>query len=281
MIPARYLAKWRTHAPWLQDAQVEQDLVITKALIQIYSDPHIAEAFAFRGGTAMQKLYYPKATRYSEDIDLVQVRKEKIGESIDVIRKIIDPWLGEPKRSVKQDRATLIYRFDSEISPVQRMRLKIEINTGEQFSVLDFKKVAIRCENEWFSGEVDVLTYEIEELLGTKMRALFQRKKGRDLYDLSMAHQHFDDLDLDKIIHCFKSYMDRGGTPVTRAQFEANLAEKLSDSAFLADIQPLLVPGAAVYDAIAEAVHVKTKLISLLPGEPWKGPRSLKNKAGV
>jgi predicted nucleotidyltransferase component of viral defense system len=95
------------HAPWLQDAQVEQDLVITKALIQLYSDPHIAEAFAFRGGTAMQKLYYRKATRYSEDIDLVQVRKEKIGESIDVIRKIIDPRLGEPKRSVKQPALNL------------------------------------------------------------------------------------------------------------------------------------------------------------------------------
>lgn len=37
----------------------------------------------------------------------------------------------------------------------------------------------------WFHGEALLLTYCAEELLGTKMRALYQRKKGRDLFDLS------------------------------------------------------------------------------------------------
>ena len=91
----------------------------------------------------MQKLYFDPPTRYSEDIDLVQVRQEPIGEALDAIRKVLDPWLGEPRRERKLSRVTLFYRFESEMPPVQKMRLKIEINTGEHFSVLKPKPHAL------------------------------------------------------------------------------------------------------------------------------------------
>ncbi len=107
MIPPMHLAHWRAKTPWGLDSQIEQDLVLTKAVIQLYSDPNLTNAFAFRGGTAMQKLFYDPPTRYSEDIDLVQIRAEPIGSAIDAIRELIDPWLGEPGRSRKQDRVTL------------------------------------------------------------------------------------------------------------------------------------------------------------------------------
>lgn len=164
MIPAMHLAHWRTKVPWVRDTQIEQDLVLTKALIQIYSDPHLAGAFAFRGGTAMQKLFFDPPARYSEDIDLVQIRAEPIGEAIDAIRKLLDPWLGVPSRERKQDRVKLIYRFESEMPPIQRMRLKIEVNTGEHFTVLEPKRLAMSCDSEWFQGEATILTYELEEL---------------------------------------------------------------------------------------------------------------------
>ena len=266
-----HLAHWRTKVPWTPDAQIEQDLVLTKAVVQLYSDPHLREAFAFRGGTAMQKLFFDPPTRYSEDIDLVQIRAEPIGTAIDAIRKLVDPWLGEPRRERKQDRVTLIYRFESEMPPVQRMRLKIEVNTGEHFTVLSPQRRSIRCESEWFSGHAEVLTYEVEELLGTKMRALFQRRKGRDLYDLAVALKHFSKLDLAKTIQCFQRYMEHGKTPVTRAQFEANLAVKLKDAAFRGDVLPLLAPDAAPFDVEAEGERVKAAFLALLPGEPWKG----------
>ena len=271
MIPAMHLAHWRKVAPWGSDAQIEQDLVLTKAVVQLYSDPHLTETFAFRGGTALQKLFFDSPTRYSEDIDLVQVRSEPIGTAIDSIRKLIDPWLGEPRRSRKQDRVTLIYRFESELPPVRPMRLKIEVNTGEHFTVLDYQRRSIQCESAWFSGNAETLTYKLEEMLGTKMRALFQRKKGRDLYDLSVALRHFPNLDLAKIIHCFQRYMEHGNTPVTRAQFEANLAEKLRDPAFAADIHPLLAPDSQPFNTQIEGEAVAKIFLSLLPGDPWKG----------
>ena len=73
MIPARFIHEWKEHAPWPENAQVEQDLVIEKALIEIFANPFLQERLAFRGGTAIHKLLLKPQVRYSEDIDLVQI----------------------------------------------------------------------------------------------------------------------------------------------------------------------------------------------------------------
>src|SRR3989338_9835171 len=144
MIPQPIITAWRTHAPWAEFSKVEQDLVLTRAVIEIYSDPLLSSMFAFRGGTAMQKLFFASPTRYSEDIDLVLVKKGPIGSAIDAIRKYLDPWLGQPRRNRKKDRVTMIYRFQSEGQPTQSMRLKIEVNTSENFVVRELQKKSIR-----------------------------------------------------------------------------------------------------------------------------------------
>lgn len=113
---------------------VEQDLVISRALIDLFSDPHVAQHLAFRGGTALYKLHLMPAARYSEDIDLVQVDAEPIGLTLDRIHTILDPWLGKPKYDSGRQSSRLSYRFESESgSP---MRLKIEMNTREHIGNL-------------------------------------------------------------------------------------------------------------------------------------------------
>ena len=98
MIPKDHITAWRAHAPWRLDAQVEQDLVISRALVELFSAPAVANSLIFRGGTALYKIYLTPPARYSEDIDLVQVRPEPIGETIDLARSVLDSWLGEPRR---------------------------------------------------------------------------------------------------------------------------------------------------------------------------------------
>jgi len=92
MIPRDYITEWRAKVPWVQDFQVEQDLVISKALIDIFSHPLLKGALAFRGGTALYKLHLP-AARYSEDIDLVQVKAEPAGPLMEALREVLNPWL--------------------------------------------------------------------------------------------------------------------------------------------------------------------------------------------
>lgn len=277
MIPESEIQAWREFAPWSEAHQVEQDLVLTRAVIELYSNPILKDAFAFRGGTAMQKLFLNPPLRYSEDIDLVQIPREPIGATIDAIRKHLDPWLGEPQRNRKPDRFTLVYHFTSEIAPVKPMRLKVEINTGEHLTVLSLQRKKIEAKTSWFSGEAEALTYETEELLGTKLRALYQRKKGRDLFDMGTAIKHFPKLDHAKVIHCFEQYMAHKKIHVTRAQYEANIHEKMNDPVFAADILPLL-PSTSVFDAAEAYQQVKELFVARLPGDPRKGNETKESK---
>ena len=116
MIPRDYITEWRAQAPWVQDFQVEQDLVISRALVEIFSHPVLKDALAFRGGTALYKLYLTPPGRYSEDIDLVQMRAEPAGP-MRRTRAVLDPWLGQAPWKQTEGRVTFTYRFGSEDTP--------------------------------------------------------------------------------------------------------------------------------------------------------------------
>jgi predicted nucleotidyltransferase component of viral defense system len=243
MIPQRYIEAWRAVAPWTTDAQVEQDLVIARAIVEMYSDDLLKKSLAFRGGTALHKLYLNPQIRYSEDIDLVQINSEPINPILKRIRERL-VFLGT-KRTVKQHihNNTIIYRFDSEMQPVSGMRVKIEINTREHLNILGLKEIAFEVSNSWFSGQCNITGYEIEELLSTKLKALYQRKKGRDLFDLYWALTHLD-IDTDKLIHCYKVHIEHAvDKPPTQKQFLVNMNEKMADSGFVEDIRLLLKQG--------------------------------------
>lgn len=226
MIPRAYVTAWRAQAPWPTDAQVEQDLVLSRALVSVFSQSDVSRELAFRGGTALHKLHFRAAGRYSEDIDLVQVNAGPIGPLLDGARAALDPWLGEPRRRQGPGTATLVYRFDSTSLPVQPLKLKVEINTREHFSVFGLRGVEFAVASPRFAGRADLVTYELEELLATKLRALYQRRKGRDLYDLWSALTQLD-VDEERLIACLHTYLGQEGASVSRAEFEENLAAKL------------------------------------------------------
>ncbi len=269
MIPRASITAWRGAAPWPDNTQIEQDLVLSRALIELFRRPAFALGAVFRGGTALHKLYFDPPGRYSEDIDLVQRTAGPIGPLVDEIRTALDPWLGTPKWKAGQGRFTVYYRFDTTFTPVVQMRVKIEINTREHFAVHGYTTRRVEVANPWFSGQADVGTFSLPELLGTKLRALYQRKKGRDLFDLDLALDH-PAFDAGRLLDAFERYMAFGGTPVTRAQFEANMAAKLNDPAFLTDVPPLLRTGLE-HDAATAWGRVHSALVSRLPGDPWKG----------
>lgn len=269
MIPRASITAWRKAAPWPDNTQVEQDLVLSRALVELFRRPAFAKKAVFRGGTALHKLFFDPPGRYSEDIDLVQREAGPIGLFVDEVRAALDPWLGKPKWKAGQGRFTLYYRFDTTFAPVVQMRVKIEINTREHFAVHGYTSRQLVISNPWFSGQADIATYNLPELLGTKLRALYQRKKGRDLFDLDLSLDH-PEFDGDLLLEAFEEYMAFGGTPVTRAQFEANMADKITDAPFLTDVPPLLRTGVEHAPEAAWS-RVRTALVSRLPGDPWKG----------
>lgn len=237
MIPEAFIEEWKANAPWQSLAMIEQDMVISRVLTELYNQPKINDTLIFRGGTALNKLYINPPARYSEDIDLVQIKSEPIGKTIDVIRSMLDSWLGKPNRKLTERSAKLVYKFES----VGRItsKLKIEINTTEHFHVQKPKTMGFSMYSEWFSGTTQILTYELEELIATKLRALYQRRKGRDLFDLWLVLKQ-NLVDVNKVISIFKKYCTHNNQIITKGLFEQNLAQKRNHKDFAIDIRPLL-----------------------------------------
>ena len=260
MIPKPQIAKWQDHAPWKQFHQVEQDLVINRALVEIFSDDFLKENLAFRGGTALHKLYLSPSPRYSEDIDLVQIKSGPIKPILQRIGEVITFFEEPRKTQVKGHGAKVLYRFTSEYEEI-RLRLKLEINCKEHFNVLDLVDFPFEIESEWFSGKAEIRTYNINELLGTKLRALYQRSKGRDLFDLDYSRLNLE-LDLDQIVKCFKEYASfaTGKRPPSKKEFLMNIEEKEIDPNFTGDMEALLRPE-IVYNQEAAFDWLKSELI--------------------
>jgi len=242
MIPRPYIAKWQQYAPWKEFSQVEQDLAISRALVEIFSDDFLRENLAFRGGTALHKLYLNPAPRYSEDIDLVQIKSGPIKPIMERIGEVVTFFDEKRTTQLRGHGAKALYRFTSEYEEI-RMRLKLEINCKEHYNVLDLVDFPFEVYSEWFSGKVEIKTYALSELLGTKLRALYQRSKGRDLFDLDYARQNID-LDYKQIVICFKEYIKfaTGKRPPSKKEFLLNIEEKENSSNFIGDMEALLRP---------------------------------------
>jgi len=146
------------------------------------------------------------------------------------------------------------------MQPINNLRLKIEINTREHFNILGLKEIPYEVNNSWFSGQCHITGYEMEELLSTKLKALYQRKKGRDLFDLYWAITQLD-IDTEKVIHCYRIHMKTAvDKPPTQKQFLANMTEKMADKDFLEDIRLVLKQGIE-YDDEAAWELVRKELV--------------------
>ena len=262
MIQRAYITEWRAKAPWALDEQVEQDLIVSRALINLYSEEVLRPEVAFRGGTALHKLFLRAPARYSEDIDLVQIEAGGIGPVMDAVRWSLDSWLGKPQWKQGRGRVTLYYRFATEIEPVQQKRLKVEINTREHFTVHGLVRHRFEVASRWWSGGAEITTYDLDELLATKLRALYQRRKGRDLFDLWIA-LGMKEAEPKRIVPAFRRYMEEEGNVVNRSEFERNLAAKVRTRSFTEDLRPLLAPGIQ-YDVTEAATVVGDRLLALL-----------------
>jgi predicted nucleotidyltransferase component of viral defense system len=241
MIPERAIKEWSEFLPWKTKEYIEQDLIICRALCALFNDEYLSEHLAFRGGTSLNKLYLHPQPRYSEDIDFVQINAEPIKETMERIRKAL-AFLGKPVIKQKIHNNTLIFRFNSEIPPIVPIRLKVEINTREHFNVLGLTKHDFSVNNQWFSGTCKTTTYYLEELLGTKIRALYQRRKGRDLFDLWKVLST-QSLNTENIIRCYREYI---GFVVdnqpTQREYLLNIEQKIEDEEFLGNTEMLLRP---------------------------------------
>jgi predicted nucleotidyltransferase component of viral defense system len=257
VLPRVDIVRWRAVASWADDDDVEQDLVITLALFDVFGDDALKAALAFRGGTALHKLHLPPAARYSEDIDLVQRVPGPIGPTLSRLRRVLG-WIG-PARADTGEHPKLTFAFETETGA--RRRVKLEINSHEHSGHVVPRLFAVPDPPVGSSAAVP--TYELDELLATKLRALYQRRKGRDLFDLWWAHEMAEP-DPARIVALLRENQAAARRPMIRAaELRANLAAKRTRP-FLDEVRPLLRPNIA-YDAAAALDWAEATFIPLMP----------------
>ncbi|WP_027555278.1 nucleotidyl transferase AbiEii/AbiGii toxin family protein [Bradyrhizobium sp. Cp5.3] len=270
MIPSQNIVAWSKAAPWAELRQVEQDLIIARALVDLFGDAFLREELRFRGGTALNKLHFSKPLRYSEDIDLARTKEGASKPIWDRIHDLLDPWLGNPEYLRSQTAPALRYTVAAEDGS-STIRLKIEINEAEITALDPAKTLRLKVDNPWFSGAADIPTFSTEEVLSTKVRALLQRNKGRDLVDLAHALEVFSGLDAQRTVDMFVEYTKQ--KPIPRWEAEKRMFEKLERRGFLSDVHPLLTAGERERfdDAAAKTAfkRVFDGFISKIPGKSW------------
>lgn len=273
MIPAQNIVAWGSVVPWADERQVEQDLIISRALIDIFNDDLLSTELRFRGGTALNKLHFPEPLRYSEDIDLVRTTAGPIGPILDRLREVLEPWLGRAQFDQSPVAPKFRFRVDAEDGSGVPIRLKVEINTREIEAYTPPQALPFRIDNPWFAGEAAIPTFSREEMLATKLRALLQRDKGRDLYDLSHALTVFTGLDANLVTELFGRYLQFAGQSISRAQAEERMFAKLANPRLLTDMRPLLPSAQA--EALSEDAtknafeRVFEGLVVKIAGDTW------------
>ncbi|HZL49129.1 MAG TPA: nucleotidyl transferase AbiEii/AbiGii toxin family protein [Solirubrobacteraceae bacterium] len=264
MIAYDYITQWGLGAPWPARRQIEQDLILSRLILEIAGDPLLGGELAFRGGTCLHKLHLPTALRYSEDLDYVRGTRGAIGPYIDALREItVRVGLIEKSRELTGQMTHFICTAPTEDGG--EIRVKIEINIAETESSLPRITRPYAVDSRWWSGQADVNTFQIEELMSTKLRALYQRRKGRDLFDLwhALTDLHLDEqLVIDGLAH----YM--GDEIFTYRELAANLAAKLEHPDFITDLNTLTVEDPGGYDILAAADLVMERLGARLKNAP-------------
>ncbi len=259
MIADADLTHWRAVRPWPTDEQIEQDLVLSRLIVEIARHPLLGQELVFRGGTCLHQLWMDRPWRYSEDLDFVRRTAGGVGEILDAIRDIAD-IVGFDKVQTDVRRHPKA-RLDSTFLGGQRMRIKIEMNTYERSPAEPLTTRPLSIDSPWFGGEADVVTFTLEELVATKIRALYQRRKGRDLFDMWLAVEEAN-VTPEAIADCFGPYRPDGWEPYLAMD---NLDAKLDDERFTSDLDGLITEwpesysieaGAAVARAVIEAVGV-------------------------
>lgn len=254
MIPSDTVVAWAVQRPWPTPEQVEQDLLLSRAICAIADHPYLGEELAFRGGTAFHKLHLAQPLRYSEDLDYVRSTDGGIRDLTCALTEVGESL--EFAVSTRVGAHPKVYWKTTAVSGAP-LRIKIEVNTHERSPALPFARVGHAIGSDWWTGSADVKTFQPAELVSTKIRALYQRVKGRDLFDLWLALTALG-VPPETILGAFVPYRPDG---LTAAKSIANLRAKLDRADFRGDLDLLVRESPEGYDIDAAGELVITELL--------------------
>ncbi len=261
MIPARAITYWSAGAPWPTRTQVEQDLLLSRIICEIANDAYLGQELVFRGGTCFHKLHIHPARRYSEDLDYVRSTGGGIKEFTTAIIDLGEALGFKVKTRIGTNPKAYLITASDEGLP---MRIKVEVNTRERSPVDPVQLIPYNVASPWWNGQAQVRTFSTRELIATKIRALYQRKKSRDVFDLWLALTELG-LTGQDIIAAFEPYHPPSLTAKSAVN---NLRNKLNDEEFRHDLDSFVANTPEGYELDSAAELVIAEVLAKLPKPP-------------
>jgi predicted nucleotidyltransferase component of viral defense system len=193
----------------LDPSIIEKDYVLGWILNGIYNIPEIQDSWIFKGGTSLKKCYF-KEYRFSEDLDFSIIKiYDDPSEWRSIIVKISD-WVNNqsgieiPSKLIEVDiykslqgqmmiQASI--RFNG---PLHRKtnfpRIKLDLSPNERIVLKPIKRPIYHPYTDSLKEITTANCYPFEEAFAEKMRALAERARPRDLYDVVHLYRSRDQI---------------------------------------------------------------------------------------
>ena len=244
MIPKRELADLRAEWQLSQDV-IERDYLLGWLLAGIANHEALRQTWIFKGGTCLRKCYY-ETYRFSEDLDftIVDGGPEEPDDLLRIFGEIA-AWVSEEsgielvlddnsfqRRKNKREHPTtqgrIAYRGPN--GNPSMPKVKLDLTSDEVLVDMPDLRHIQHPYSDSLSAE-GVLCYSITELFGEKLRALAERCRPRDLYDVVHMHRHPDLIGLDGAV---RDVLER---KCAYAGIEVPTADLIRSSPFRAEIE--------------------------------------------
>ena len=256
-VTARIIRNWADEGGIPDLTLAELDYRLVHALQAIYADPFLCDRLYLKGGTALNKLYLPGPNRLSVDLDFNAVgpRERVLRERTQISQTVMRALERQDSDydftyRWRYEQASVYARF-LPLSGAARQRLKVEISFIERFAILGREERTLLIVP--FDEPLVINTYHLEELTSTKLRALHDRRKGRDIYDLF----RITDFDLNRAAmrKMVLYYFYRANKVFHYPTFVGNVERKMAERGFRDDVQGLIRRGSALdWQAACEQV---------------------------
>lgn len=238
---------WADEQGIADETLAELDLRLTHA-IGLIATSDLGELLSFKGGTALNKLYFGSTARLSVDLDFnalgdertVYRRCREVRESLIAVLEQSGALKQRHDYGVAGDR--ILFRYPA-VSTGDTRTYKVEISLTERFAVCGTVRRPLRVPltaRPLDRVEITVNTVALVELIATKIRALHQRRKGRDVFDIWQAIHRVEDTTLLRKLVLF--YFACRGVSFDRRVFFETLGQKLRDRRFHDDLRVFLRP---------------------------------------
>ena len=258
MISGEELSHWRSVVPWSGVDQVAQDLVLARLVAEVANDPLLSQAVTLKGGTCLHKIWLDVPWRYSEDLDYQLTGPIDLRELFAVYRVIGERvgFSGAARKINSQFVHVLMTGSDHAGYP---LRVKMDIQRAPRQLPGGTERPDFHVDSPWFQGGGPVPAFPPEEIIASKVIAVYQRKRPRDLFDMWAAIRS-GLIETTDVATAYGTYRPLDPEHWTARQAARSLIERVTDHEYIADLTELARYAPVEYD-LADNISVAVELI--------------------